>query len=319
MSVITNAPVATGLYVSSGAQLSIALQPLITKFEVYSLTKYNAAVAFVGQEFYKGVYVNGFSAGFAQRTRNNAGAFTLADDVIQTGGFTLFDSTSPQTFAPAALAAVGSISAANPAVVTTAAAHGLATGDIVRITSVNNLNVLNGLQFVITVTGAATFTIPVDTSAQSAPGAGGFFRRIIPPVEWVPEARIITGISVANPAVVTTSVPHGYQIGGKVRLNVPANFGMSQINGQLATIVGIPSANSFTTDINSSSFTAFAFPQQAPAFASSYAQSVPVGEVNASFLSAEANLATKGIILGTSVVGAAGDSMRWVAYSGLSI
>lgn len=319
MSVITNAPVATGEYVSAGAQLIIPLQPSITKFEVYSLTKLNAAVAFVGQELYSAKYVSGMSAGFAVRTRNNAGAFTLVDDVIQSAGFTIYDSVNPQTFASASLAAVGSISLANPAVVTTALAHGLATGDIVRLWSVANLNVLNGLTFVVTVTGPTTFTIPVDTTAQSAPGAGGFWQRIIPPVEWVPEARIITGISQAASAVVTTSVPHGYQIGGIVRLNVPANFGMSQINGQLATITALPSANSFTVNINSSGYSAFAFPQQAPAFASTYAQSVPVAEVNSSFLSAQANLATKGIILGTSVVGAVGDEMRWIAYSGLSV
>lgn len=319
MSVSTNQAVLTGGYVSTGAALRIALQPQISRFDVYSLTKLNLAVAPVGQELYSAQYVDGMAAGFALRKQNNAGLFTLVEDAIQADGFSLFDTSAPATFAPQALAAVASISAANPAVVTSAANHGLATGDIVRISSVIGLNVLNGLEFVITVTGLTTFTIPVDTSAQAGPGAGGFLQRIIPPVEWVPERSIITGISQAVSAVVTTSVPHGYQVGAIVRLLVPQNFGMSQANGQLVTITAVPSANTFTTNLNTLAFTAFAFPAQAPAFAATFAQVTPVGELTGTFASSEANLATKGLILGTSVVGAIGDEMRWIAYSGLSL
>ncbi len=319
MSVITNAPILSGTYVSDGVSQAIALQPQITRFEVFSLTKYSASVAFVGQEFYKGLFVAGMPSGFAQRTQNNAGAFTLVDDVIQSGGFSLFNTAAPATYAPAALAAVASISQASPAVVTSAAPHGLVSGDLVRIYGVSNLNVLNGLVFVVAVTGPTTFTIPVDTTAQSNPGAAGFFRKLDPVIEWEPEARIITGISQAASAVVTTAVPHGYSLGAIVRLVVPANFGMTQANGLLATITAIPSATTFTVNVDTSGFAAFAFPQQAPAFSSSYAQSIPVGELSSTFASAMRNEATAGILLGASVVGALGDSMRWVAYSGLSL
>lgn len=319
MAVVTNSPIMTGTFTSAGTPVTLPFQPVISRLDVIDLTAYNAAVAFAGQQFYRGLYNLGMSSGFASRTRNTAATFNLVEDVIQTNGFTLFDTVSPVTFAPAALAAVASISIASPAVVTSAAAHGLVTGDIVRITSVNPLDVLNGLLFVVTVTGAATFTIPVSTIGQAVVGAGGFFRKVIPPIEWQPEAKIVTAISVAAAAVVTTSIPHGYVPGAIVRLLVPANFGMTRANGLLATITATPTANTFTTNVNSTGFTAFAFPQQAPAFASSYAQSVPVGEIASSFLSASANLATRGIILGTSVVGTAGDSMRWIAYSGLTL
>lgn len=319
MSVVTNAPVLTGTYVSNGASQAIALQPSITKFEVFSLTKLAAAAPFAGQELYGAKYVVGMAQDFAIRTQNDAGAFTLVDDVIQSGGFRTFNTSAPASFAPAALAAVGSISQAAVAVVTSAAPHGLVTGDLVRILSVSNLNVLNGLVFVVTVTGPATFTIPVDTSAQSAPGAGGFFRKLDPLIEWQPEARIITAISQAASAVVTTAVPHGYSLGAIIRLVVPANFGMTQANGLLAKITAIGSATTFTVDVDTSGFAAFAFPQQAPAFASSYAQAVPVGEDSATFASSMRNVATTGILLGASVVGAVGDSMRWVAYSGVSV
>lgn len=327
MSVITNAPVLSGTFTSNGVSQAIALQPQITKFEVYDLTNLNASVANVASVLLSASWVAGMSAGFAMLESSTAGAFFPSiGSVVQSGGFSLFNTVSPQTFPAQALAAVGSIgNGASPAVVTSAAPHLLSTGDYVRIFGVSNLDVVNGLVFRVTVTGAATFTIPFDPTltssggAQAAPGAGGFFRKIIPPVEWTPEARIITGISQAASAVVTTAVAHGYQLGAIVRLLVPANFGMTQANGLLATITAIPSVNSFTVNVDTSGFTAFAFPQQAPAFASSFAQSIPVGELSSTFASSEQNLATTGILLGANVVGTAGDLMRWIAYSGVSL
>jgi len=66
-----------------------------------------------------------------------------------------------------------SISVASPAVVTTAIAHGLTTGDVVRIRAIDNMSTTGrnaeiNAKFVVTVTGGSTFTIPVDTTSQSA-------------------------------------------------------------------------------------------------------------------------------------------------------
>jgi hypothetical protein len=50
-------------------------------------------------------------------------------------------------------------------------------------------------------------------------------------------ARVpITGITNANPAVVTTGVNHGYSTGEVVRLHVPPPFGMTQLNQQALSI-----------------------------------------------------------------------------------
>lgn len=59
-------------------------------------------------------------------------------------------------------------SAANPTVVTTAAPHGLVTGDSVTIAGTDQA-ALNG-NFTVTVTGASTFTVAVDLSGGAASG-----------------------------------------------------------------------------------------------------------------------------------------------------
>jgi len=68
---------------------------------------------------------------------------------------------------------ITSASNANPAVVTTTAAHGLSTGDI--ITVVGSTRTQCNVTSSITVTGATTFTMPVVTGGSA--GTGGSFRR----------------------------------------------------------------------------------------------------------------------------------------------
>jgi hypothetical protein len=64
--------------------------------------------------------------------------------------------------------------------------------------------------------------------------------------------RDITGITQANPAVVTTSVAHGFSIGDTIKITDV--YGMPEINGLTATIALVPSATTFTTNIDASGF-----------------------------------------------------------------
>lgn len=67
---------------------------------------------------------------------------------------------------------ISGITNANPGVVTTSAAHGYKTGDIARIRGVDGMSQVNGQSFTITVTGATTFSIGVNTTAYGAYIAG---------------------------------------------------------------------------------------------------------------------------------------------------
>jgi hypothetical protein len=71
--------------------------------------------------------------------------------------------------------AITSSSTANPAVITTTAAHGLTTGDTVTISGVTGNDAINGT-FAITVTAPTTFTITGQTGAAGA-GTGGLWTR----------------------------------------------------------------------------------------------------------------------------------------------
>jgi hypothetical protein len=85
---------------------------------------------------------------------------------------------------PSASANTANISAAtsaNPIAFTTSSAHGWTTGDTVQFSSLPGdfgTN-LNGNQYVITVTGASTFTIVKDGTLYAAYTAGGSATRIV--------------------------------------------------------------------------------------------------------------------------------------------
>lgn len=81
-------------------------------------------------------------------------------------------------------ASIAGISNAAVAVVTTTAAHNLSSGDKVFIYAVVDAGaqtmetLVNNLEFTITVTGATTFTIPVNTAATAAWASGGIVQQI---------------------------------------------------------------------------------------------------------------------------------------------
>lgn len=63
--------------------------------------------------------------------------------------------------------------------------------------------------------------------------------------------RVISSITRANPAVVTTTTDHQYITGMIVRLNIPKGFGMQQAN-QLKGEITIIDDTSFSIDIDTS-------------------------------------------------------------------
>lgn len=91
--------------------------------------------------------------------------------VLDCGDPTLY-STVPRTSGaltlPLSSVSVTSSSNANPTTITTGSAHGLATGDRIKITG-HSVGALNDKWFTATVTGGSTFTIPV----ASTGGTGG--------------------------------------------------------------------------------------------------------------------------------------------------
>ena len=71
----------------------------------------------------------------------------------------------------------GNPTAANPCVITTGSAHGYSTGDQVYISG-SSMGVINGQYFTVTVTGASTFSIPLNTTGEGTSGGPGTVARV---------------------------------------------------------------------------------------------------------------------------------------------
>lgn len=104
-----------------------------------------------------------------------------------------------------------------------------------------------------------------------------------------PAMRIITNITNASHAVVTTSFNHDYFTGDIVRIYIPKDYGMQEINRLFAPITIIDDTN-FYIDINTNNFSVFTIPvayEEQP-------QVVPIGEVNSTVYGATKNVLREG-------------------------
>jgi hypothetical protein len=99
--------------------------------------------------------------------------------------------------------------------------------------------------------------------------------------DFQPAMRIVTAITNANPAVVTTSFAHQYISGTQVRLYIPQIDGMPQIAGIVYPLTVI-SPTTFSLPVDSTKFQAFTN--------NAYAQVIPVGELNSQFTAATVNI-----------------------------
>lgn len=323
-------PILERAFSSTGARTVIALPPEADRVELYNLTNIGTVAAAAGGAepslFQRAFAVRGMPDGSGYSYTNTLNTKTMVESILASGGngFTFLD-TSVQT--PGSSRAITSVTAANPAVVATGDTSGLvANTSVVRMFNVTNMQQIASLDFTVgTVNAGVDFQLRyMNTTGFVAGGAGSY--RIIPfdPI-YYPRRRFISGITQAAQAVVTLTVAHGFTAGQRVKILVPSQFGMTQMNGLYATITAVTTGatNTITLDVDSSAFTAFAFPLSAAAAAGvSFPQVVPVGMAATSpyenlLEDATDNQALKGIQLDSAVIGSAGNSMKLIAYTGL--
>jgi hypothetical protein len=312
-----------GSLISTGAQRVLPLEFIPDYFVLINETNQssiaNPAVV------KRALKMPGQADGGAYLTKNTAGAATDESSVITSGGFYAFDSSQTGLEASKPITSVSQAASA----LVTVASHNYIVGDIIRFFNVTNMQQIGSMDFeILTVPSVNTFTIPLDSSAFAAAGAGGQVRRHKSRGLFVPKHRYITKITQAAQAVVTTSTAHGYVTGQYVRVNVDASFGMYQINGQLlkATVL---SDTTFSLAVDSTLFSPFAFPVSAafpfqfptvtPAVSLGVAATIAVPfdpfnlvEVRPAFT----NRGYFGIVLGSQVCGAANDVLRFFAAKG---
>lgn len=286
-----------------------------------------------------------------QETMGQGAAFVNTvgvPSVITTGGFSTFYAGLSLQYGP--VVNISTITAANPAVVTTATAHGLVTGNVVIFQSLiqsatTGMQQLASIPFVVTVTGTTTFTIPYNTSlgAFTAYNSGtataqATVKQVLYPTLYFPSMKFISAITLGATTTVTTTTPHNYVVGQQVAFRIPSLWGTTQLNSLPNTVIpgsplygfviAVPSTTSVVVNINSTGYTAFTTPAVSQLTGLSFPQIVAVGDNNTGSLlfgfssltingptisGAFQNNTSQGFIIGPSIAGTAADTIYWQA------
>lgn len=260
------------------------------------------ANADTGVEFW---WQRGMAAGTGIVKYKASASAVLSGDTLASGGFTLYDpsgqSVGAQPLLSAPVATTAATNATRP-VVSTGNTAGVSVGTVVRVFDAQTN--LNGQDFVVgAVTANTSFTLMTATNAlATAPGAiGGAGTYVIVNANslFYPRKRLITNITRAVNAQVSTSIAHGLTPGQEVRFSIPSVSGMVQLNPNIlnnyypsnssvpAIVLSVVDDYNFTINIDTSAYTAFTFPTiaQQP---SSFPLVIPVGEDTATSLSVNA-------------------------------
>lgn len=91
-----------------------------------------------------------------------------------------------------------------------------------------------------------------------------------------PAMREISAITKGTITIITTTINHNYQNGLIVRILIPYNYGMTQINGQDGIVTRI-NATQFSLPIDSTYYDDFVI----PALPNQFPEVIPFAEINA--------------------------------------
>lgn len=314
-----NTIIQQGRFTSAGAAVNLAIRSDIDWIEVINETQWaTTAATGVGVKF---EWQRGMTAGHAFETTKADNTNVLQGEKVTSGGFTLLDDGT----ATLGAAVTGTtITKADPPVAT-ANGHGYSNGDIVVMNTMTEMDQMAGVFWTIGSVATNTFELTyMDTNTANFTAESAFTVRRVPKFSnWVPPGVIITAMTAASQVAITLSadVSTYYAAGDVVRVHCPDIFGMSQIEGLSGEIVSLAS-NVMTLDIDSSAFTAFAWPASS-SLPFNFPQITPVGtNSSTSLLDATDNTAILGMTLGAGIDGPAGatsDVIYWRAGKSFSV
>jgi len=309
--------VASGSFTSDGTAKNIALRSDFDVFEVLNQTQIATTQA-TGRgckfEWQRGM---ADETGVMYTKQNASHALDL--EWMTSGGFKRVDQSS-QVLGAAQATSGTDITQANPAVVTVTA-HGYSNGDRVRLYGTTGMLQVAGYDFTIGSVSTNDFELSyLDSSGFAAVATAGFVRKVPNNPIFSPQNNRITAMTAASSMVVTLAVTHGMSVGEKIRLKVSSDYGMVEANDLVGEITAVSTANNTVTlDIDSSAFTAFAFPTSAVAATGvTPAHIVPVGEIASVLSGSMDNTAQIVMELSAGVdspAGSNGDVIYWRALS----
>lgn len=277
--------ISSGVFTGTAATakfIPLAYKP--TKFEIWNKTEWGSSNATPQVQ-----YAVGFAddaIGTALIERNTSSAATLESAKLTTGGFTFVDGSYPVLGAAVSSSGAATVARANPTQVNITA-HGFVTGDTVWLYGTTGMLQIAGVPYTITRTSANQFTIPVDSTGFAADGTAATARQWYPvgyPNNYSPFNCVITAITRGSSTTVTFSVEHDFVVGQEVQFVLPAQWGTTQLDGKKGYVTSITSTQ-IVVDINSSSYTAFAYPTSATAaLAMTFPQVVGIGDANSGYI-----------------------------------
>lgn len=287
--------IAKGYFTSTGAAqvVNLPFQPDAIEMWNYSsfATPANHGVPYAYWDVNMG-------QGFAVEDVFNATP-VLSTDIVTTNGFSTF--AAGQLLQYGAAVGISGITKASPAVVTTTAAHGYKSGDVVTFYGLNQsattgMQQIAGMPFTVTVTGTTTFTIPWNTNqsnytALSASPSGAFVKKILYPSLYAPGTCVISAITTGTTTTIDTASAHNLVVGQQVAFRIPSAWGTTQLNSLPNTlipgspiygfVVSVTDYNTVVVNINSTSYTAFNSNQTFASYpGEQFPQMVAVGDVN---------------------------------------
>ena len=270
---MSNAIIQQGRFTSTGNAEYLNLRADIDWMEVLNYTTATAGGAGTGVKFY---WQRGLGDDTAFEYQKLAADESITF-VTVAPGFTRIDTSgNPDAAINANLT---QINGAAPPIVLTGVTAPLVEDDVVRFVNVPGAQQFGGVDFTVdTIVANTSYRLPfAPTIVTTGAVVGSYYPVRFSPL-YYPRRRFITSITQAAAAVVVLTVTHGYTVGQKVRFQVSADYGMVEINNLTGTITAIDAAtNSITTDIDSTGFTAFAWPLTADV-PFTHAQVIPVGE-----------------------------------------
>lgn len=203
-----------------------------------------------------------------------------------------------------------SITAASPAVVTTATAHGLASGNVIVFsnlyqTATTGMQQMAGVPLTVTVTNSTTFSVNWNASGSNytafnsatATNNVGSWKQVLYPYLYAPNDVVITAVNrtvneqfTAAANTIQTASAHNFIIGQEVAFRIPSVWGTTQLNSLPDILIpGSPvywyviavTQNTFTVSQSLAGFTAFNPNQPFANFPGlRFPQALPAGDVN---------------------------------------
>lgn len=294
---------ASGMVTSTGGATAVVCPFLPDYIEISNSTR-ATAVSGVTRAW----WMRDMGQGSAFLTTTGAGPADGTSFVAAGGaGFTTIQAgLALQYGATIFLGASGGITKAASAVVTTTAAHGLVSGNVVVFqnlaqTTTTGMQQIAGIPFVVTVTGGTTFTIPWNTnqSNYTAIATGGLntlasFKQVLYPALYVPGTSFISSITTGASTSITTTAPHNFKVGQEVAFRIPTVWGTYQLNSLPNVLIpgspvygfvtAIGTSTTMVVNINSSAYTAFNSNQPFVSYpGEQFPQVVAVGDANTGF------------------------------------